>query len=196
MDIQRTQMEGMAPGVRDITPHIQPARMVHTFVQTLNLGTLTPSLSADTLGGYSVSLNSIPNSDLTAFTQLFDQWRIKELSFMFVSLNPSATESPLYTAIDLDSASGVTLTNILGYETLQISQGQVTTQRTFVPGTLLAGATTTNLLNAPDGTWIDCATPTQAYFGLQYVIPANAASSATPAYYVSCRVLFQFRNLR
>jgi len=196
MDIQRTQLHGVPPGVRDEKPRIAPARQVYSFFQTILLGTITPSLTADTLGGYAVSLNNIPTGDLTSFTTLFDQWRIKQLSFTFVSLNPSATEAPLYTAIDLDSSTGVTLATIVGYATCQINQGQVTTVRTFTPGTLLAGATTTNLVNAPDGTWIDCASPAQAYYGILYAIPLNAASSATPAYQVQCRVLFQFRNLR
>lgn len=189
-------MDGMPPSIRDKRPMVIRRRKPHTFVQGIDGGTITPSLTLDVIGGIAISLNNVPAADLTAFTQLFDQWRIVEMQVNFIALNPSATESPLYTAIDLDSSAAVTLAQILGYETLEITQGQKSTSRTFTPGTLIAGATTSNLLNAPDGTWIDCATPAQAYFGLLYALPAQSAGSATPAFRITTKAVFQFRNLR
>jgi hypothetical protein len=196
MDIQRTQLTGMPPSVRDKTPMTVKRLKVHTFVQSIDLSTITPSTSADTINGYAVALVNVPTLDLTAFTTLFDQWRIVEVQYVFAPLNPASPQAPLYTAIDVDGSTPVTLASLLGYETLEITDGTRTTIRTFVPQTLVAGATISNFLNAPGGTWIDCASPGQAYYGLLWAIPALSSTSATPAYRVTCKAVFQFRSLR
>jgi hypothetical protein len=199
LDIEKTRMGGSTPQVRDKIAMVIKRKKVHTFVQSVDYGSLTPSLTADVIGGQAFQLNQLPTADLTAYQTLFDQYRIVEIAFDFTSLNPSATESPLYTAIDYDSATAPTLASIEQYETLQIQQGQWSTHRVWTPQARLVaytGATATQAANSTNGQWFDVSSPATSYYGVLWVIPANASSSATPTYRLTGRLVMQFRNIR
>lgn len=199
LDMERTHLGGAPPQIRDKTPMATSRNRVYTFVQTVDQGTLTPSLTLDVLAGYEFRLNQLATADLTAYQTLFDQYRLIEVQLQFVALNPSATEAPLYSCIDYDSSATATINQIEQYSTLQISQGQYTTIRTLSPRARLVaytGATATQAANSSPMQWFDLGAPATSYFGVLVGIPLSAATSATPAYRVTSRFVMQFRNVR
>jgi len=200
LDMERSHLGGAPPQIRDKTPMSSKRNPVYTFVQTVEQGGfLIPSLTLDVIAGYQFRLDQLPSTDLTAYQTLFDQYRIIEVQLQFISMNPSATEAPLYTCIDYDSSTAVTINQIEQYSTLQISQGQFTTLRTLTPRARLPAyttATASQAANSTAGQWFDIGTPSVSYYGVLVGIPASSASSATAAYRVTARFVMQFKNVR
>jgi hypothetical protein len=201
VELEKTHLGGVTPAEPDKQAMMIRRKKVHTFVKTVNKYTLTPSLTLDTVGGITFALSDLVSGDQTSFQTLYDQYRIVEVQVQFLSLNPSATESPLYTVIDYDTGAGsaVSINALAEYSTLQITQGQFTTTRTLSPqarAPAYTGSTASQALNTPTSQWFDISLPSVSYYGVLYGIPANAASSATPTYQVTVRYVLQFRNVR
>jgi len=194
VDLESAQRAAQMPRIRDKIPMVVSRDPIWTTTGTISFGTITPSLSLDVIGGLSFHLDQLANS--AAFVQIFDVYRIIEVQVNFVPINPSASQNPLYTVIDYDDATSITINAMTQYETLQITAGPHMTTRTFTPRTIINAVAPGGAFSMKAFQWLDVATPTTPYYGLKYGIPALSSGSATPVYQVSFRLVVQFRHTR
>jgi len=178
-------------------PRMMIRRDAVTTTQLTYLGAiLTQSTSLDVKQSYSFAFNSIANN--TAWSTIFDEFRIIEISAEFLPNSTASTSSPFYSVIDTDDSNLPTnLGTLFGYSTLLITEGGQIHRRVFSPRIAVAaysGGGFTAFANQSPYTWIDAASPTTSYYGLKTYWPLNAVGGATlqPTF----RFVVQFRKVR
>lgn len=190
------------PEVRDrIEMPLPPANKVHVFARTCSKGTITAT-NADTIGAYVFALSDLPGF---ADFSLFEQYRIVEVIVKFfpvtTQFGPSTTAVALpsvYTIIDPDDASvPLTIDIMRQYDTLQVVPNQSFFKRVLTPKAALAaygGSVFTSFAQAPNGMWIDDASPNVQYYGLKWATSSVTVVSGTyvlynvdATYVVECR---------
>ncbi len=197
VDLQKTQVHGSVPLVRDV-PRIRMKRnKVYTFVRSYpNFVLSAPASAPDYLNAMNFTLSALPSS--TEFTALFDQYRIVQVTVRFLPLaGVGSGSSPLITAIDYDdSSTPVAVTDLLQYDSHVMTQPGVTLERTFTPrvSTAVYSGTFTSFASAPNSLWIDVASPNTQYYGLKLAVAA--ASGSTANWNVLSEYVMQFRNVR
>jgi hypothetical protein len=138
----------------------------------------------DTLGAFTFTLNVV--NGYTEFTTLFDSYRIAFLEVKFhpiysmQALSTSALITPrLITAIDLDDATTPgTLGELAEYGTQKQTNFNEPHVRTIAPRAakaLYGGGAFTSYGMAEKDLWVDCNSPSVAYYALKYGVEAGAS---------------------
>jgi len=193
-ELEKTQIRGVPPAVHDPTALSIRNSKVHTFSRSFPGGTISSSPTIDQSGSVSASLSLF--TSVTEFTSLFDSYRITQMQVQFIPVsNPG---SALYTVLDDDSNVLVSLTPVLEYDTLHISQtGQLQT-RVLTPRVALAafGSSVFTSFAQRSYVWLDAASPTVPHYGVKWYYPSIPGLPTAPAYTIIVSCVLQFRNPR
>lgn len=196
IDLEKTQLHGTVPSVRDVPMMKIKRDKVYTFTRDFAIGTITSPTVADLLGAYSFSLSSLPSPG--DFTTLFDQYRFMQVTVSYIPLAGVGTGSPpLVTAIDIDdSTAPASMAELYQYDTVQFSQPGNVVIRTFSPyaATAVYSGTFTSFAELNRMDWVDVASPNVQYYGLKYGVAA--ASGATANWQVFAKITLQLRHPR
>lgn len=167
---------------------------VYTFSRKFRIGAVSTSSVTGASGGYSFALSQLPAS--SDFTNLFDQYRIAQITVTFAP-NYIQAEVPVYTILDYDdSLTPPSLLSVFEKETCRISKSNQITERTFVPRVLrevYATAVTSGYETALTP-WIDSVNDTVPHYGFKYFIAQLPASGLTNTYEVNVEYVVQGRN--
>lgn len=168
---------------------------VHNFKRTAYYnGLIAGSTLSDVSGGLIGQLNQVPN--YTEFTALYDMYKINGIRWRFSPRANSAEAGTnqglikLFTGIDYDDITTPSLTDILQYESLRVTQSNKDHVRFVRPRVAKAVYQTSVGTGYSAGRgWIDCANPTVAHYGLKWVLqqlPAgNQSYDLQVTYYLS-----------
>jgi len=197
-DMQKTQIRGFIEMVPDV-PRLRLKRdKVYTFTRSTASGTqLLNSQVAPITYSSSVSLSLLPNA--AEFTNLFEQYRIIQATWLFTPLF-SGLANPLYTWFDPDDDNLPTgVAQATQSQTLRIAQAGTFVERTYTPqpaqGGVSNGTLTPGFTAVPSMVWMDNDSPTNKYFGLKALVPANSNVGANvPLYSVEFSVVLQCRR--
>jgi hypothetical protein len=181
------------PEVPDVQPIQLSKRKVYTIQRSVDLGTITASVSVEVDGAYSFALSNLPDS--ASLTPDWDQYRILQvrLSFYPLFLDTSATVNypPIHTVIDYDDSTATAQAQLNEYSTLMISQSGTYFSRVINPMFAVAAYGGAFTQFAPKRGWVDVASPGVLHYGLKYALPisgaANAVWTVTAHYTVSFR---------
>jgi hypothetical protein len=173
---------------------------IYTFSQSQDLASLGFSSTAPVSYAFAFSLSMLGNS--SSFTSLFDQYRIMQVNCEFFpeiaqSSVSTSTYPPIYSVIDYDDNSLITIAQALQYDTLQVCTAGTYFQRTFVPKASMnvySGITAGSYASTPTSLWMDIASPGVSYFGLKVCV--DVASAASTFARVNAHYIIQFRNTR
>jgi hypothetical protein len=173
---------------------------VSTFRRTYTAGTISASVSGDTINAWPITLSSLPGS--SEFTALFDQYRILEVSYSFI---PYFTEVPstagtvpgiFGSAIDYDDANFVLgLSDLQQYDSYQRINAVKSLTRVVRPRSAVAmysGAFTS--FGNVYGQWIDSASPSVQHYGLKTVLHGSTFAANTAIYELEIQVVLQCRS--
>jgi hypothetical protein len=177
-----------------------PDNQIYTFVQSIDVGTLTQSSTFINLS-YAVNLSSLPQA--ASFGQVFDQYRIAEIEFIirpFFTTGQSSMHTPLlYTVIDYDDNTALTggNTTYLQYTNCVTTQYE-TLVRTFVPHVAVAALDNTGYNSSANETapWLDMANSGVLHYGLKLGMDASGGGTPLQAFSIVQRLKFQVRNVR
>ncbi len=161
------------------------ATQIYRFKRTTTLPTLIQqSATAEVDGAYAYSLSSVP--DASDFTALFDQYRISSVRVTFRPITTfnnflagnSALPPQLYTAIDYNDGTLVSIADLQQYQSCKVTRFDQNQVRTFSPMIqLAANASGSAVLSVADSSrWIDTAQTSVFYYGLKYGISAGDGS--------------------
>lgn len=198
VDLNKTQVSGTLPAVRDIPPMVVSRRKLVNIVREIALGSITLSTApTDTFGAYAIRLSDLPSP--TELTTTFDDYRFVQLEFSFVPTSDNNFAGPLVTAIDYDTnSSPVSVNDLLQYRTAMRTEAGAMHVRNFTPRVataLYSGAFTSYGLQAMQ--WIACDSSTVYHYGLRWAIPGITGQASNQVMYqvfVKCHL--QFRNTR
>jgi len=181
--------------VPDIPRMLVNRNKIHTFVRTSNRTQITASTTLDQAGAYTVALTDFPSS--SDFTNLFDEYRIVQLTFEFFPVATTSPTAPIYTAIDPDDGSTPGSADVLRqFDTCRIVPGNHYFERTFTPmvsGALYSGTFSSFGNVSPYKMWIDNASTSVQHYGIKYYWPANATEVGA-AYVVQAKAVIQCRH--
>ncbi len=192
IDLEKAQSGGTLVSVRD-QPALQLRRnKVYTIQRSFNLALIGPPTGgADTLTAYNFALNSVPDS--SDFGNLFDQYRIVQISVEFIPTSQSGG-GPLYTAIDYDdSATPPSINELLEHSTLMKTapgNGIVRTFQPRVPIAAYSGAFTSYA--QATSPWIDNTSNAVLHYGIKIGIPFVTGNANQ--WYATATITFQFKN--
>jgi len=176
-------------------PTKMPRQIANTlFWDTIKVdSTITGSATTIVETNYSFSLNQHPQ--VAQLTALFDQYCIFLATVKFESaLPPGSTASPskLFTALDFDNSTALgSIAAIEDYSSCEeiILQPWAVHMRSVKPCVKTSAGGTT--LALPIRSWVDCAVPAAAHFGIRSIMTSDAS---TPTVGVSTYLSFAFRN--
>ncbi len=167
---------------------------VYTFSRKFRVGSVSATSVTGASGGYSFSLSNLSNS--TDFSNLFDQYRISQITVSFIP-NYIQANVPLYTAFDYDDAS--TPPNLLVMfekESCRISEANQIVERTFNPRVLreVYVSTVSTGYETAISPWIDSQNDTVQHYGFKYYIAPLPTSGLTNTYEVNVDMIIQGKN--
>lgn len=150
---------------------------------TVQSAQITQSATVDVKGAVAFVLSDL--DDYSAYTSVFDQYRIDAVSVTFhannnaigLVTNSTTTLSPLYVAIDYDNnTTPGSVTTLREYDNCMVVAPGESAQRTFRPHTAVAAYAGAFTSYANQSTqWIDCASPSVSHFGYKYAVPVGTA---------------------
>lgn len=162
-------------------PLMRRAMKVHHFRRTFKASNIA-STTTGVLGGYSFSLDQLPN--YTEFTNLFDQYRINKIVVKFIPNHNSSDVSVgtqvisnFNTVIDPTDATAPTSgAELYEYQNWRLTRGISAHTRVFTPASLDVVATaTTASANPTWKQWLATSSPDVKHYGLKYYAePSNA----------------------
>lgn len=199
-EVEKTQVRGLVERVPDPPRMLLKREKVYTFARlTLTNNQLVNSAVATIAYANAPSLNTFANS--TDFTNLFEQWRIVQITWIFSPLYSGTVANPLYTWFDPDDDTIPTgIAEGLQQQTLRISPSGVSVERTTTPQISLGGTATGGVpgyMSLSSRFWCDTDSPTTRYYGIKAAIPANTNIAAgVPLYGVEASCILQFRRPR
>ncbi len=192
IDLEKAQSGGTLVSVRD-QPALQLRRnKVYTIQRSFNLALIGPPTGGvDTLTAYNFALNSVPDS--SDFGNLFDQYRIWQISVEFIPTSQSGG-GPLYTAIDYDdSATPPSINELLEHSTLMKTAPGNGIVRTWQPraavGAYSGAFTSYAQMTSP---WIDNTSNAVLHYGIKIGIPFVTGNANQ--WYATATMTFQFKN--
>jgi len=194
-ELEKTQIRGTLPQVRDPTSLIIKNNKIHSFSRSFSAGTVLVNPTVDQSGAVSVTLNSFPT--VSEFTSLFDSYRIVQFSVQFIPVTSSG--GVLYTVLDFDDANVlVGLLTVLEYDTLHITQGGQMQTRVLTPRIALAafGNSVFSSFAQRSLVWIDAASPLVPHYGVKWFFPSILGAPSSTAYQIIVTCVLQFRNPR
>jgi hypothetical protein len=103
---------------------------------------------------------------------------------------------PLYTCIDYDDGSLVTIAQMQSYDNIMVTSLGQYHERVFTPKIAIAvynGSTFTGY--GMGNTWCDCSNPGVPWYGVKWAMPL-VAGSGYAAYSVQVDAVMQFRCMR
>jgi hypothetical protein len=194
LEVLQNQQTSGIPDTPDV-PRLRLKRnKIYTFEDTQDLGIVATSATLEVDTSYSFNLNSAGNA--SAFTSLFDTWRIAQITIKFVpQFFSGATQiPPVLTVIDYDDTTTTPISALINYDTLKISPGNAYFERTFAPKLALSNYTGAFGGFSQASTWVDCNSSTTLWYGLKLGI--SSPGVAFQLYHVYADVIFQFKNTR
>ena len=180
----------------------------YTLVQHTDLGQYAINTggiaTADTTLAWAVKLNDFGNA--TQLVELYDQFRIKKLTFHIFPLMQSPVQQyaavgtdlaclpTLYTAIDYTDDTPVGCDEILEYSNAKVMPFNRSCYRALYPKTNITTTTGTMQMNG----FIPTANQTQLWYGLKMAIQNLRTGSATSEFYyqVTCKAEIEFKNVK
>jgi len=190
---EKTQTKGRLPQTPDI-PKMVLREKLFTTQRTYSGGTITPSTTIDQTGSISFALNQLSN--FSEFTNLFDQYRIVQVTVTFVPTSQVSTSSPLVTFIDRDDASTLTaVTQCYEFPSCQISESGCLVERTFTPrpATAAYSGVFTSFTSASAKIWIDAASAGVLYYGLKWYNTAQTGNNTSINWDIVINLTMQFQ---
>lgn len=188
------------------------APQTHSFTRTFLVDTAY-SIPVGWIGGgfgRSFQLNDLPN--VSEFTSLFDQYRIKGISFKLVPKQGLAIQQgvvtaggnqavmpKIYSCIDYDDASAPgSIDEVLQYQNVKISRANQTHKRYFKPAIAdeLFNTGVTTAYGMRKNTWIDCSYPSVEHYGIRFYIEPSTANTPRWDYDLVCKFYLQFKYVR
>lgn len=186
-------------------------RQLYQFKRVCELGHIIVDAGiSPTYFHYEFKLSDLPAA--TEFTSLFDQYRIKGVSFTVYPrsnvsyIGSSSVSSPIgimYTAIDRDDGvNPASLGELEQYQSIKKQFFNRPHKRYFKPtavqsGVYSNGGITTGYRTLPSSTWFDCAYPNILYYGIKGAYDASTTSEViAQSFRVCCTYYIQFRNVR
>jgi len=142
------------------------------------------------------------SDNLTAFTSLFDQYKINVVEAWLRPVGGSlgnnlGATSDLFTVLDYDSPGPLTsIANANGYSTCIQSEPGETQRRCFRPRVAYAAygsGAFTSYANQQAG-WIDCASTNVAHYGMLGAVTQGSASPALASWDLDVRASISFRS--
>jgi len=196
VDINNSETNKMVPVIPDV-PRLRLGRnKIYTFNESYIGAQVASSATVETDGFIAVFLTQFGNG--TAYTSLFDSYRIVQVSVMF---QPCATppstgsQGPFYTAIDYDDSSTTALAALVRYDTVQSDSVGTYFERTYTPRIATAAYSGAFTSFAQDSMqWLDAASNTIIHYGLKYALPNGTI--ATPLWNITVSAVIQCRNPR
>jgi hypothetical protein len=193
-DMQELLVQSRAAAVTFVpekadVPRLRFAPQIHNFELTI-LPVVVPVLSGvPAAGALTFSLSSV--SSYIPYATIFDQYRVLQV---IVKIVPNNYTGSIYTAIDYDDANVPASTaTLLGYDSLSISTKAAISTRFLTPhvsSAVFSGAAFTSYALAPSRQWIDCASPSTAYYGLKYTSD-NFTANGTLTFISTLMIQFQ-----
>jgi len=194
-ELEKTQIRGSLPQVRDPTALSIRNNKVHSFSRSFSAGSVLFNPGIDQSGAVSVTLAGFVSA--TEFTNLFDSYRFAQLTVQFI---PTASMGGiLYSVLDYDDSNVlVGLPAVLEYDTLHIVQGGQMQTRVFTPRVALAafGQSVFTSFAQRSLVWIDTASPNVPHYGVKWFFPAVAGIPSSSAYQIIVTCVLQCRNPR
>jgi hypothetical protein len=200
LDLQKTQQNQSIETVRDVPMMILKRDKVYTFTRKTALSYLQAT-NTGAGASFAFSLNLLPSG--SDFTNLFEQYRVKQLIYQFtpiVGLGSGAVDhSPLITWFDYDD----NVVPIGASESYQTQTTRTTPQGQFVQRVvtpqlsqdgLATGSATTAYSAPPNNLWIDDAYPNALYYGLKTWIPASGQTEGAPLWAATVTAVIQCRR--
>jgi len=178
---QENQEVKRLPRTPDIPVMKLKQQRIYNFRETYSAATITASTSLPVFGALNFQINSL--GDLSSYQGLFDAYRIIQAEVQFIPkyVVGSNTGVPLlFTVIDYDDSSTPTqISQLLDYDTVQISPGDVLQSRVLTPRAALGvyGSTLTSYGQTANSQWMDLASPQVQYYGVKYGLEAAAYSA-------------------
>jgi len=151
---------------------------------------------------FTFALNSLTNA--TAFEAIFDKYRIRQVRVRFLPfateavLTSGTTAGPLYTAIDYDDNAATTIANLASYDNVKTSPIGTLFERILTPKAALAAysGVFTSFASAPNGMWMDVASPTVQYYGLKGGVPIGTVANGTVLWNTQITLEIEFKHPR
>jgi len=179
----------------------------YTLIQHTDLGQYsfdTGGASADYTAAWAVKLEDFGNA--TQLVELYDQFRIKKLTFQIFPLVQTPLQQylpvgsdlaclpTLYTAIDYTDNTPVGCDAILEYSNAKVMPFNRTCYRALNPKTNITTTTGTMQMNG----FIPTANQTQLWYGLKMAIQNQRTSTAESEFYyqVICKAEIEFKNVK
>lgn len=174
---RRNEMHTISHRIPTLTKQLTVRSMTVTGTYVTATGTTGQGIS------YVFSLSDLDN--YTAYTGLFDMYRIDCVVFKIIpmqnsiTLQTNSTTVPvrLYCVVDYDDATNLTSeVNARGFDTCILVPPGQECSRTFQPRCAIAAysGTFTSYANQ-GGQWIDCASPSVQHFGCKIYVPGDVA---------------------
>jgi hypothetical protein len=173
------------------------ANNVFSVEKTVAKASINLSATIDQANIFSFTLSDLPQ--VSAWTAVFDVYRIMQVEVDFLPVLPSTQGTPpLYTVIDYDDNNALTsLGATLEYDTIMITQMGQMCRRILKPRVSVAlygGAFTQ--FGQVQNQWIDAASPGTIHYGVKTYFPSYTGATTGVAYNVVARYLIQFKNTR
>ncbi len=135
-----------------------------------------PISAVDSGGAYTITAGTIP--DWSDFSNLYDLYRIRRVTFKFVNWRTAAPTGTgeafptMVTVLDFnDTTAPATVTELITYgnhEIHQFEEGKRTYTRSFTPKLQIQSASSTSTVLASEGTWARTSVTTDPWLGLKY----------------------------
>jgi len=195
---RKDETDLMSPTVPDMQPMRLKKDKVYTFSRSYSQD-LSASGVGPTVSSYAFTLTQLPN--YTDFTTLFDQYRILQVEFRFINTyGDGEFPGQIYSAIDYDDDNAVSITDILQYETLQITNLSRPFYRVLQPKSadiVYNGNLTVAYGQSNQPKWIDVASPGVPHYGVKLSIPTiTGAPNSISLGLIAVNVVLQCRNPR
>jgi len=181
------------PLVKDVPVMRLKRNKVYTFMDTVS-ATLTGSSSVEVDGSISWTLSGLPNN--SAYTALFDAYRIVCVRVQFLPLDIVTTGNYISTALDYDDNTSTNSGALLQYDTLKMTPANQYFERTLNPRAAVGvySGAFTSFGQTPLNQWVDIASPNVIYYGVKFAIPTSVTSQ--PSWTAVSTVFTQFKNVR
>lgn len=178
---------------------------VHRFKKTVIGSYVNVYCNNDTTSGMMFRLNSI--QDWPDIVNMYDFYKIYKVivrleplmnyasSNVGVDTNTIPTLGHIYSAIDYNDVSNITLNNLMQYSTFKYSRSDKVHKRVIYPKSadlVYSSSTSLTNSNSPKTQYIDTAHPETEHYGLKVYYEAGGGASDKASYIVRPVVTFYF----
>jgi hypothetical protein len=176
----------------------------YTFYKCVDKGLLTSTTGAEGLYAFNIKLGDL--SEVSSFTSVFDQYRIRSMRVEIlpaVQLSTTASASPpysyLYVVSDFDDSIALATASLaLNYQNVKIvapGQGHFRTITPHVNGYAAEDPNTAQPANSISAPWLDCAQTAIAHYGIKCSV-LQQTSTNIASWRIWIHYLVDFRMVR